>query len=203
MKPQKGLNGRRWTPEMRADLITLWNQGMDLAEIGQRIGATRLSCLKMVQRMRKDGAPLPHRAAGNYAGRKIKRWTEEDIGELIELRNQGVVVEELCGKFGVSPSAIFGKLNALYNEGRNVARFGTGPQRGRKRQEAESLWLPIFCLDQSKMQLCLVAEDGAVRLRLWMPPPLGLWRDPETLTTPRLNEACQEPTHFMICPAAP
>lgn len=81
-------NGHRWTTEAFQELIGMWLRGVETEEIALRFGFTVNGLNKVVQRLRKNGIPLPLRRRGHQAERRNKPWTQEEVETIVRMRNE-------------------------------------------------------------------------------------------------------------------
>lgn len=121
--------GHRWTNEELKSLLRMWNEGRDVDEIALTLGVTRFSVLKMSQRLRKEGIPMPRRTGGHKAGRSNMLWTQSEIDYLVKRRKDGATSETIAAEIDRTCNSVQMMILNLKKEGVNITSLGRGSRR--------------------------------------------------------------------------
>ncbi len=153
----KNTNGHRWTNDELKSLMALWAEHEALDVMAAKLGVTRYSILKQIQRLRKEGIPLERRKKGHVSGRSNQLWTQEEVQYLMRRRSEGGTYEEVSTELGRSFNAICGMVNKLRKENIPIAGEGRGLHRqwDTEALKAFALKLPehnVVALDRSEFQ---------------------------------------------------
>lgn len=89
-------NGRRWTTEQFQELIGMWLRDVPMDEMCLHFDITVIGLNKLVQRLRRNGIPLPLRKRGHKAGRRNKPWTQEEVETVVRMRNERASTQEIA-----------------------------------------------------------------------------------------------------------
>lgn len=89
-------NAHRWTTEEFQVLIGMWLRGASMDEMCARFGIALTGLNKVVQRLRKNGIPLPLRKNGHKAARRNKPWTQEEVETVVRMRNERASTTEIA-----------------------------------------------------------------------------------------------------------
>ena len=74
----------------------MWLRGVETEEIALHFSITVNGLNKAVQRLRKNGIPLPLRRNGHKAGRCNKPWTQEEVETVVRMRNERASTNEIA-----------------------------------------------------------------------------------------------------------
>lgn len=122
-------HGRRWSEAQIRELIGLWLNERPTEEIASHFDMTARSVLKLVQRLRNQGIPLPKRAQGNFVGRHSKPWTQEEAEYLVRRRNDRANAAQIAAELGRTHNSVAAMIGKLRQEGVNVRYLGHGTRR--------------------------------------------------------------------------
>lgn len=131
--PKKGMKrqnyGHRWTDMELRQLIGKWMEGESLDALALHFKCTRHGINKQVLRMRREGIPLPRRAAGHVADRSNKPWTQAEVEFIVRRRNESATAEQMAVELGRSFLSVQGMIAKLRKEGIAVRMLGSGVRR--------------------------------------------------------------------------
>ena len=127
MKTQQ--HGHRWTEQELRTIISMWLNDVEFDEITARVNCSRAALQKVVQRLRKEGVPLPRRKNGHRAERVNKPWTQEEVEYLVRRRNENVSAEQIASELDRSFLGVQGMIQTLRKEGVSVKMLGNGVRR--------------------------------------------------------------------------
>lgn len=91
-------HGHRWTTAELQSLIGAWLRGESTANICKMFSLSESGLNKLVQRLRKDGIPLPERRRGHKAGRRNCPWTQGEIETLFRMISSGASTRDVANE---------------------------------------------------------------------------------------------------------
>lgn len=129
MKETLHYKGHRWTNEEIKSLMKFWVEEKTLTEIATELKVTQTALLKQIQRLRKNGIPLPRRRNGHITGVRNRNWTHGETEYLLRRRNEKATSEEIGAELGRTTNAVDGMIQQLRKENVGVAMRGCGVRR--------------------------------------------------------------------------
>jgi biotin operon repressor len=122
-------HGHRWTEAEMREFIGLWLGDTPTEDIAAHFGVRPRSVLKLAGRIRRDGVPLPKRKQGNFAERRNKPWTQEEVEYLVRRRNDRANSQQIADELDRTQHAVAAMITKLRQEGVNVRLIGHGTRR--------------------------------------------------------------------------
>ena len=125
----KERHGHRWTTKELQKLIGMWLREMEVKDICKHFQIAPTGLNKLIQRLRKNGVPLPLRKKGHKPDRYNKPWTQEEVETVVRMRNAGSSTSDIADALERSFYGAQGMILRLKNEDIPIKSFGSGMRK--------------------------------------------------------------------------